>query len=379
MYQLESYLRNMRIAPNYKTVLDKLHKTIEIGFPMSCVGMYDCGVDHIFGLLKEQNLNHKKHIFIPLYIENTMSCSKIEALLLSELKKRLSEKASLKTTVWETLSYYTQNTSVVLIFYIGYKAKINLAFAKKLLASRFQIGKKLNWILFGTYGIFHQMKHEVQEKMLSSCVITILPHTAHSLQAVFSDYRDWYGKIAGKLEKSIIQLSGGNPGLLKSLYLLALSNKLDKWMSDKSLLARLSRIAEELSLHQRHILLMMNEKPTNAHKDVLKDLELYGYIQNNKIFSPLLRQYLFLTAVESTIVLSQSQKSIFSLLKTTSGLVSRENIAGALWGDRIQIKYSDWAIDQAIYALRKTLKQHSTGFSIQTKRNQGYALTSTLH
>lgn len=370
----------MKIAESYKVIVHKLKKSINAGFPISCIGMYDSGVDYIYGLLHSENNEYNNHILIPIYVTQHMSCSQIEHCIESELKKILPKNHPFTSlnNVWELIMACTQHKSIVLVIYIGYRAKLHLEFAKKLLALRFQIGKNLNWILFGTYGLLHNMKHEAQQKILSSSIIPLLPHSPASIIRVLNDYRDWYGKLTTTQENQIMRLSGGNPGLLKSLYQLALAHKLDLWIADKGICSRLSCLCSELSLLQQHAIITQHTKSASVNTDDFADLDYYGYIQNRKVFSPLLAHYLFFQNTENNILLSQSQKKIFILLKSTTGIVSRDQIATALWGKRIQEKYSDWAIDQTIYALRKSLKFHTTGFTIRTKRGQGYALISTI-
>lgn len=64
-------------------------------------------------------------------------------------------------------------------------------------------------------------------------------------------------------------------------------------------------------------------------------------------------------------------KSFFE--KRPNILVTRDEVAKELWGEDWEDKYSDWALDQAMYSLRKILPE---GESLQTLRNRGYILTT---
>lgn len=55
-----------------------------------------------------------------------------------------------------------------------------------------------------------------------------------------------------------------------------------------------------------------------------------------------------------------------------SRVVSRDEVADAIWGKNVDAKYSDWAIDQVVHKLRKKLQK--VDMDILTHRNRGYQL-----
>jgi hypothetical protein len=64
-------------------------------------------------------------------------------------------------------------------------------------------------------------------------------------------------------------------------------------------------------------------------------------------------------------------KSFFE--KRPNILITRDEVAKELWGEEWEDKYSDWAMDQAIYSLRKIVTE---GYNLQTLRNRGYILAT---
>ncbi len=64
-------------------------------------------------------------------------------------------------------------------------------------------------------------------------------------------------------------------------------------------------------------------------------------------------------------------KSFFE--KRPNILTTRDEVARELWGEEWENQYSDWALDQAIYSLRKALPE---GNNLQTLRNRGYILAT---
>jgi DNA-binding winged helix-turn-helix (wHTH) protein len=81
--------------------------------------------------------------------------------------------------------------------------------------------------------------------------------------------------------------------------------------------------------------------------------------------------------MNSNLLTNQEQKTFEILLQKSDSVVSRDEIARAIWGDLWLKKYSDWRIDRLIYLLRRKI----TGkYSIKTLRNSGYLLsTGTVH
>lgn len=74
-------------------------------------------------------------------------------------------------------------------------------------------------------------------------------------------------------------------------------------------------------------------------------------------------------------ILTRQQQRTYDLMAKKSGnVVSRDEIAQAIWGDKWLQKYSDWRIDRLIYLLRKKIDSR---LSIKTVRNLGYLLDGT--
>jgi hypothetical protein len=71
---------------------------------------------------------------------------------------------------------------------------------------------------------------------------------------------------------------------------------------------------------------------------------------------------------------NQEQETLKLLIDKKNILVTRDDIAEALWGKKSYEKYSDWAIDQLVSMLRKKLSQLNTVDKIQTIRGKGIIL-----
>lgn len=71
------------------------------------------------------------------------------------------------------------------------------------------------------------------------------------------------------------------------------------------------------------------------------------------------------------------ERDIFELLLDKKTVITREDIAKALWGGNWEEKYSDWAIDQLIHRLRKKMIQANIQHRIVTKKGEGFIMTES--
>ncbi|MEK7592257.1 MAG: winged helix-turn-helix domain-containing protein, partial [Patescibacteria group bacterium] len=117
----------------------------------------------------------------------------------------------------------------------------------------------------------------------------------------------------------------------------------------------------------------------------------YGYIKKEEFsyipFTPLLGEYLQVYEGKSEIpkarkkhfkpdeillLFSKSQRMILELLKSREGeIVSRDDIAKALWGEGWEDRYSDWAIDQLLSSIREKMGSSRMDGQIITKKGEG--------
>lgn len=100
-----------------------------------------------------------------------------------------------------------------------------------------------------------------------------------------------------------------------------------------------------------------------------------GYIQKKQCFSPLFAQWFRKSHhidmyVKNGLTLTQEEVQIMQLFAQNMGsVISRDQIAQAIWKEGWITKYSEWLIDTVIYRLRKKL---SSSFNIRTVRGRGY-------
>jgi len=375
-----------KIAPYYQELLKKAKDQIKTGFPVTFVGMFDCGVDYLFGLMRLVKITDNKTLLIP--VDLTKADGDLgKTLKALELSFSLVEGETPKFTdlknVWLALLKITKTKKAVFVFYLGYREPLCTAFFNEFLRWRFLLGLKLDWIVCTTYGIINNKNTQdyVLEKIVKTNIIPILPHNQESAKIVLENFVDKYGQIEEKARAQILTLSGGNPGLMKSLFLLAKRGNIGDWISDQNLITRLERLLSELSNKELSLLLKLeSDKTKDREEKILKNLNFFGYIKDGDIFSPVIKQYLPIFYDELGTNLSSTQNRLFKFLKERSpAVVSRDQVAQTIWGGRWREKYSDWAIDQMVYSLRLKLKKTKSNWQLKTKRNNGYFLIKKLY
>ncbi len=215
-----------------------------------------------------------------------------------------------------------------------------------------------------------------------------------------------YGyRLASKKQQLAAQISGGHPSLIKAClkvisdYPRLNSKELPKILSQQlEIKIILNDILKNLSEKEKDCLksvaLKKQLKPQEIPERLLKLNLVLSLPKNNfKLFSPLIEP-LF------TERKSDEQKVIFdyqageilingsppreelslqefhllsSFLKKPNVIFSRDQIAEVLWGKKSFEKYSDWAIDQAVSQLRKSLEKiGGSTKNLQTIRGRGY-------
>lgn len=213
-----------------------------------------------------------------------------------------------------------------------------------------------------------------------------------------------YGYQVSQKPALIKKLSGGNPSLIKAcLRILSkhkdLKNeeKIASFLFDQyEIKLILEDIWKSLEKDEQGVVsALANHLPLKT-EDIPVRLSRLGFVQKNKelkLFSPLFTLLVkakaqglkkislddqtgqvLINGLPIKEKLTLQEYHLLSTFLEKPGLVySRDDIADILWGKESYDKYSDWAIDQIISRLRKTLS--SLGISpsnLQTIRKRGY-------
>ena len=221
------------------------------------------------------------------------------------------------------------------------------------------------------YGALRSMNKILTEGLVIQELVSY-EDAMHILDKEFSSRFGFTPTLAQK--KEIYTWSYGHVGLLKSLYLLKKARPT-------------VHLTKELLLKNISVMQRLMEIITHTPEDIMQTvlgkkhnplLQLYaekiGYTKNGDIFHPLLKELIPQTTRPDTAIFSTTELRVIDYLKQHKNhLVTREDIARSIWGEEDwEEKYSEWAIGQLIYRVRKKLKETSDHADIHTKKGEGF-------
>lgn len=376
--------------------MQKALQNVESMEPIVFCGMYDCGLSYLFNLLPplfDSELN--KDIAVAFVdLSNAQSPEQTQKELGFTLKRTFPdlEDANDYLALTQAVETIAKKKRIVLVMYLGQGEKVDselLLFINRL---RNLVGWKFSYCLFlGTRVLFHSPHDELIENIVRQTAVPVLPQTLPDSSIVIENYEErWRKKIPKQQRDKIVHLSGGNPGLIKALFLQALGNP--SWgkpdLLDERLFYRLQEIVKDLP--KPYLQVLTSNHKSEKDKLILSLLVRYGYAvktnDNYKTFTPLLDEFIHKYAdkiphysIEQTdiknhelLALSKSQRILLSYLRTHPGeIVTRDALAQLLWGDNWADRYSDWALDQLLSVLRERLTKFRIKGKIVTKKGEG--------
>lgn len=205
------------------------------------------------------------------------------------------------------------------------------------------------------------------------------------------------------LIKLVCSYTGGHPSWIrKVLAALARCERIDEknilgYLKDQTVIEySLREVWMDLLPAEKEVILQIVNGSAQEGDSVDYLLKI-GFLipeqKSLKLFSPLFEEFVKQVEVESPMIsiddlgedilinnkitrekITQSENLLLSaFLKNPNKVLSRDKISEILWGDASYEKYSDWAIDQSIFKLRRKLK--SLGIQtpmIQTIKGRGY-------
>lgn len=384
----------MKIANSVQIHLQNALKAANSMEPITFCGMYECGASFIFGLLPPLLTSELEKGITTLYADLSSNSEKtLEELLFAvksvDPKQEVSPDYVSLTAAVKDLA---QKQKVVFVFYLGQEGKIDPGLLPFLNRLRIFLGWKFSYCLFlTTRFLFQSPSADIMDDLIRQTAVPVLPRTPEDTRIVIGNYEDrWKKKITNAQQELIVTLSGGNPGLIKALFLQAVENPI--WhtpnMLDEHLFYRLQGIAADLP--ERYIQVLLHGKKEKCD-DLIENLLLrYGYLKQegkrtipfSNLFVPFIETYAGKTipppkkkefmSDQVLLQLTKSQRTVFSYLREHPGeIIPRDTIANLLWGDDWADKYSDWAIDQLFSTLREKLLTIRHSGKIITKKGEG--------
>ncbi|OIN91644.1 hypothetical protein AUJ42_01515 [Candidatus Collierbacteria bacterium CG1_02_44_10] len=366
----------MVIEKQYQQLVGRLLGQIKSGFDTSVIGMYDCGKNYTYDL-------------IPKLIPGVQGMSLLHLGSLGSTRedwwRRLTEELG-SDEVGVGLRRLLRKGKVCLLINQGYMVLIPEDFLTLWKELKEEFGQRFSVVFFANTHILND-QYENQDLYIDLVLkaerLTILPLDRQDTDITLRMYEARYGsKVRKDLRERISSDSGGNPGILKSLYMQYLDdNYIENWnVSDSRLVYRLDRLTRELSDMENRVLVGQSQDDESR-----LFLKKYGYLtEDGECFAPVLKHYLEIGSQKGaglllddclSKLLTVSEKKIYLRLgNNLSKILTREQIAEEIWGSDWFTKFSDWALDQLMSQLRRKLASKQGYGELITKRGEGYYL-----
>lgn len=372
----------MRIAPYYQKLLQEAVQVAKGMEPITFAGMFDSGVDYLFNLTIPLLATELEKETVPVAVDLSGLTTKEE--IETELSFALSDVTPHASgprdyfTITAQVRQLCATKKLVFVAYLGQDGGTDPQFFQFLGRLRNLLGWRFSYVLFVTTRLLFDPNYQrpLFDKVLKRNLVTVLPLDEENSDIVLANYEERYKKtLSQALRHHVLELAGGNPGLVKALYLQVSTTP--SWKTpdilDERLYFRLEGIARDV--HER------------AHDK--QPLRRFGYFVPNKSssrwFSPLLSDFLKIYPTQGPkpkepplasdgklLHLTKSQRTLLAYLEGRSGeLVTKDDIAKVLWGEAWADRYSDWAIDQLISTLREKLATIKHDGKIVTKKGEG--------
>jgi len=325
----------------------------ERGEPYSLLGMYDGGQDYVFSLFSQSNfvgrIAPKQRYIRAVSLQVDTGISPIFAALSTQ-----TSSADLRASIVKNPHF---DQGITLILLLPHDQLLSTETESQLTDLRSTFPWNFSYCIIGYSSILNFVNIDQQAFYLKNWDSMRLLDEADR-EIVVSVYENFYKqKVTPKIRSLICNESGGNPGMIKTLFLQAISGNFNNAfdIQESNTYERLRHITETLSTAELLNILEPNQAKLNTN------LVNFGYISDTGVpFSRLFGEFLssspYVFDRVSFSKLSPQLQLLYALFRNNVGKqISRRTVAQTLWGNESSAKYSDWAIDRAISDLRKAL------------------------
>lgn len=337
-----------------KETFKKIMERIAHGESCAVVGMHGIGKDYSFHFLVQELKKEKLPYTIKTFY--TISEEEIEAFLTEINKEQGPLLCIIDLRVGKDVSW----------------------FIKKLEEMRHKRGKLFITVIFSYVGDVYEAL-VTMNTLLTNALFIFQPVPYEDAIHVFDEFTERFSfPLTQAQRKEIYDISCGHIGLMRALYFLRKDYPEAKLtpeflLKDPSILQRLTGIIRDMPYQKVQALLA-------GHAEVSDVLffEKFGYVKNGALFNPLLASLIPKNPPVADALFSQVELDVFSYLKQQKDkLVTRSDIAKIIWGAQDwEDKYSEWALSQLMYRLRKKIQQVEGDVYIKTKKGEGFILLS---
>ncbi len=197
--------------------------------------------------------------------------------------------------------------------------------------------------------------------------------------------KQFYNKISPKILNSISLKTNNHLGTFKRLYK---DNVLNFESTEKYI--RLMLDSFDNSLLNTFKKLSKSFELTAEEQEIIQAYSNVGFIKDNQITIPLFREVIDKIIIQNKITLNESsgslqgidlnyfnttEREIIENLYKAENELTKAQIGDIIWKDKVNERYSEWAIDQRIARLRKKIIDLGFNIDIRANYKKGYQLT----
>lgn len=381
----------MQLTPYNQDIINRAIKAASIVDPIVFCGMFNDGHDFLYANLIKQ-IETIKSDFVPVFLDlsaystGKQTLDALRTASIEDLKQKIPDTAGYDD-LKVLYSNICTNKTVVLVLYTGQAAIVDKDLL--LFISRLRDFKRFSFsyiwlactrIVFSLHQHTNAIEYEeLLTKLFLHYIHPLVPRDEDNAMIIINNNENRYGKLPSATKQIILRLSGGHPGLIKTLVQQAAENK--NWQSadlnDERLSSKINGILNDLPDAYK---INLFAKTHDLDNSISKSLILYGYLKksgNTYIpFTPLLNTYYGKTIIipnTNVLLLSSIQRKVMDYFESHQGIIiAKDTLAKVIWGDMWQEKYSDWAMDQFISTFRDKLRIIRKSAKLVTKKGEGY-------
>ena len=386
----------MKIAPYYQKLLNLGFQAAKSLEPITFAGMFDSGVDYLFNLavpLLGAELD-KDTASVAVDLSGLTTKEEVETELSFAFSDAIPAIAG-SCDYFQLTKHIRRLCSkkkLILVAYLGQDGRADPQFIQFLNRLRNLLGWRFSYVLFvATRLLLHpDYARPLFDKVFKRNLLTVQPLDEKNSNVVLANYEERYSKVLSPVfRRQVLEFAGGNPGLIKALYLQASTS--DSWgkldILDERIYFRLEGIIHDIPESIRE---MAKKHRLSRTDSAMQPFHHFGYLvvadkTSYRLFSSLLDDFLNIYSKQGPklketpimpnvelLHLTKSQRALLAYLEGRSGeLVTKDDIAKVLWGEAWADRYSDWAIDQLVSTLREKMSSIKHDGKIMTKKGEG--------
>lgn len=413
------------MSDSRRQVISSINKSLRSGTSVTLLGVSGLGKKDFLKDLTGK-ISEGESIYLPIDTASLVAATKEDFLrsllyvLIEKLDSLKIDTEIYRATIKETDSFLVyqglrdaltnliNNTNskspiIITIYGLTHLASLEVAFFSSLRALRDVNKERIAYLFVDSLQFEKTFTQQNSGELFDIMAnIKVIPYPkGEKLEEIISNCENSFKtELSPEEKKWVADLSGGHSSLIKYA-ILYISENPNHSFSTQELLEypafkrRISNILTDLGDEKTNYLqtyISTNKTDPNMHRFLQKDLIIS---KKGEVLIPILKElqsdgsnadsgvplnikgdtlYVNGEAIEKELS-NREFRLIKLFINKPNKIVTREEVAHAIWGSEDQEKYSDWAIDQTISRIRKKLSDNGYQSKyLKTIKGRGYKI-----